>query len=60
MKDEKEIEKEIAACHAADLQNGLTEQQASESDAFERRVLGLPEPHDDRYGDAGYSGCYDD
>ena len=51
----------IAANHDADIQVGLTETQASESDAFERRVLGMDD--DDysggRYGDAGYSGCYD-
>ena len=36
-------EKIIASNHSADTQNGLTESQASESDAFERRVLGTPD-----------------
>ena len=51
----------IAENHAADVQNGLTEAQASESDAFERRALGMDEDNycGGRYGDAGYSGCYD-
>jgi hypothetical protein len=51
----------IAANHAADVQNGLTETQASESDNFERRVLGMDEDNyrDSRYDAAGYSGCYD-
>ena len=54
-------EKIIAENHAGDIANGLTEQQASESDAFERRVLGMDEDNycGGRYGAAGYSGCYD-
>ena len=61
MKTETEMEAMIAANHAADVQNGLTEAQAYESDAFERRVLGMDEDNycGGRYGDAGYSGCYD-
>lgn len=38
----------IAQNHAADVQNGLSEQQASESDAFERRVLGIESVEDDK------------
>ena len=57
----KKQEAIIAASHAADVQNGLTEAQASESDAFERRILGMGEDNHcgGRYGAAGYSGCYD-
>ena len=54
-------ERIIRANHDADVTNGLTEQEASESDAFERRVLGMDDDNfqGGRYGDAGYSGCYD-
>jgi hypothetical protein len=40
-------EKIIAENHRADLANGLSEAEASASDAFERRVLGLPDPDGD-------------
>lgn len=39
-------EKEIMECHRADVENGLTESEASESDAFERRVMGMDEPEE--------------
>jgi hypothetical protein len=51
---------QIAANHKTDVESGLSHAEASESDAFELRVLGLPEPTSKRYGAAGYSGCYDD
>ena len=42
-------EKIISQNHAADVAGGMSEQDASESDAFERRVLGIPddEPEED-------------
>jgi len=51
----------INANHDADVQNGLREADASDSDSFERRVLGVDEDNHmgGRYGAAGYSGCYD-
>jgi len=54
-------EKIIAANHAADVENGMSEADADDSDAFERRVLGMDEDNyqGGRYGAAGYSGCYD-
>lgn len=45
-----EIEKQehsIADDHEADVQNGLTEAEATESDKFERRVLGMDEPDEE-------------
>ena len=42
----KKQEAIIAENHQADIQNGLSETEASESDAFERRVLGMDEPED--------------
>lgn len=48
MKTETENQKAIIADnHKADVQNGLSEAQASESDAFERRVLGIPDDDPD-------------
>ena len=57
----KKQEAIIAANHAADVENGLSEADADASDSFERRVLGMDEDNycGGRYGDAGYSGCYD-
>jgi hypothetical protein len=42
-----EQEKIITENHRADVENGLTHAQASESDAFERRVMGMDEPDAD-------------
>lgn len=36
----------IAECHRADVQNGMSEEQASESDDFSRRLLGMDEPEE--------------
>lgn len=54
-------ERIIAANHLADVENGMSEADADDSDAFERRVLGMDEDNyqGGRYGAAGYSGCYD-
>lgn len=41
--DPENAEKIIAENHAGDMANGFTEAQANESDAFERRVLGMDE-----------------
>lgn len=40
-------EREIEENHRADVENGLTEAEASESDAFERRALGIPDSHEE-------------
>ena len=42
----KKLEASIAENHRADVANGLSETAASESDAFERRVLGMDEPEE--------------
>ena len=41
------LEAVIAENHRADVQNGLTETQASESDAFERRIMGMDDPNEE-------------
>ena len=39
--------RQIAENHKSDVQNGLSHAAASESDAFERRVLGIDEPEEE-------------
>ena len=60
-KEWTKAENQIAENHSADVQNGLSESAASQSDAFERAVRGMDEDNycGGRYGGAGYSGCYD-
>lgn len=42
----KKQEKIITRNHVADVENGLSERAADESDAFERRVMGIEDPHE--------------
>ena len=46
-KPSKKQDNTIAENHRVDVENGLTETEANESDAFERHVIGIPDSHQD-------------